>query len=766
LTSEGAAPAGDPYAAFLLQVLELIERGFRPIPIPLNEKGPNLKEWPSLRLTRENFREYFPAVSNVGGIWGAESKKVDVDLDTREAILAADVLLPPTNCMYGRASAPRSHRIYCPTPVVTFETYGLDKSLVEIRTTSATGKAHQSVLPPSIHPSGESYTWDAFGEPAAVNGNLLRRQVTLVAIAAGFARLHPPFDDAHKQARNEFRLSVSGFLARRFADDQARSIFRAVLAGARDPELFARVELIDDTFAKFKANPFARIPGIPKLKTIIGPVAFEKIFSWVNIAGANANGHAAHTATASRIAIVPPIGITGSRREDTSNADRFVAQHKEIVRYACERKKWLKWDGRRWQEDTDNAVLELAKNTARSIYIEAAARDLGQDDRLATAKWAEKSMARDRLSAMLDLARTDPAVVVLEDKLDADPWLLNCWNGTIDLRIGQLRPHDKADLITKICAAEYDDEMDCPQWRAFLLTCFDGKRELVDFVQRTCGYTATGSVREQVWHFLYGLGSNGKSTFVSVLAELLGDYTHAAGFESFTYLRNGHGTRNDLAAMKGARLVHAAETAQGQRLDDAILKQLTGGDKLTTRFLYQELFTFQPAFKLFISGNSLPALTDTSHASWRRVRLIPFNHTIDAADRIDDFARLLLDEERTGIFAWIIEGCRLWLDHKLSPPAEVLAATADYQQEQNHVAKFVHERCTTPVDGRCSARELYQAFRVWSEEQGSRSKMSKTAFTQELRRLGHPLDRGERHYLGIDLADEPGKAHSDDTIPF
>jgi len=446
--------------------------------------------------------------------------------------------------------------------------------------------------------------------------------------------------------------------------------------------------------------------------------------------------------------------------EDVSNARRFVAQHRDDVRFACERKMWLVWDGRRWKADQAGRIMELAKQTADSIYAEAAR--LGGKKGLQRFKWALRSHSRERLNAMIALAQSDPAIVVTEDQLDTQDFLFNCLNGTVDLRVGQLRDHAKEDLLTKISGAAYDPEADCPQWRKFLIDCFDQDQELVDFVQRCCGYWLTGSTREQCWMFSYGFGSNGKSTFLNVIGSIFGDYCVAANFESFAFKRDGHGPRNDLASFVGARLITAVETTAGQRLDDSVIKNLTGGDsKLTARFLFREFFTYRPTFKICIAGNAKPAIHDASYAMWRRIRLIPFLHTFRGDEIIENLAELMLAEERDGVLAWSVEGCRLWQDKKLSPPAAVLSATAQYRREQDLVAQFIGERCNQGDSLRVDSKTLFGAYKSWAEDEGLRSAGTKTSFTQELTRLGFPLDRSRVKYLGLELA-IPRSEHSDD----
>jgi putative DNA primase/helicase len=272
---------------FRSAIRHLIDRGFSVIPIPRGSKAPIVENWPAMRLTAENFAPQFRDVSNVGAIWGSPSSgAVDVDLDAPEAVAAASVFLPMTRCIYGRATRRRSHFVYRPTPEIFFETFELPSGmLVEIRAPgNGSAKMHQSVVPPSLHPSGELYSWESDGAPSPIDGAELRSAVRLVAIAAGLARLHPSFDDQHKNARHEYRLAVAGALARHFRPETARKLFRAMLVGAADPKTESRLPLLDDTLAKLAADPNARVTGLPTLKTLVDEKAFNKLRLWIDAA--------------------------------------------------------------------------------------------------------------------------------------------------------------------------------------------------------------------------------------------------------------------------------------------------------------------------------------------------------------------------------------------------------------------------------------------------------------------------------------------------
>jgi putative DNA primase/helicase len=270
---------------------------------------------------------------------------------------------------------------------------------------------------------------------------------------------------------------------------------------------------------------------------------------------------------------------------------------------------------------------------------------------------------------------------VIPEHLDQDPWLFNVENGTIDLKTGELRPHERGALITKLAPVQYDREAECPTWWKFLMRIFNGNLALIEFLQKAVGYALTGSTREQCLFFLHGLGANGKSTLLEIIHTLLGDYAHRTSSETFLIKKSG-GIPNDVAALRGARLVGAVEVESGRRLAEVLIKEMTGGDRISARFLHAEWFDFKPEFKIFLAANHKPVIRGTDHAIWRRIHLIPFNVQIPKPEQDRDLPEKL-KAELPGILNWALEGCQMWQLYGLEPPAEVQAATQDYREEMD-----------------------------------------------------------------------------------
>ena len=436
---------------------------------------------------------------------------------------------------------------------------------------------------------------------------------------------------------------------------------------------------------------------------------------------------------------------------DLGNSERLVARHGGDLRYCYDFGKWLVWDGVRWAVDRDGAALDKAKDTARKMLAEASALGDKEDSRKLAA-WSFRSQARDRMAAMLYLAQPD--VSVRPEQLDTQPWLLNVANGTIDLRTGQLRPANRDHLLTKSAPIVYDPQATCPQWTEFLDRIFEGNTDLIRFIQKAAGYSLTGLDTEECFFVLHGVGQNGKSTFVETLSALLGtDYAQQATPDLLMQKKQDrHAT--ELAVLRGARMVASVETGQGKRLNEALIKAMTGGDRIRANFMHQDTFEFRPEFKVWLSTNHKPVITGTDLGIWRRIRLVPFNYRIPDTEKDGGFKARLRDPAMlSGILNWAIKGALLWQQEGMKPPKAVLDATKSYQAEMDVLAAWISDCCVVGKVADAKASDLYASYTGWCEAQGERSE-SQRSFGLRLVERGFDQKKstgGSRRWLGIGL---------------
>ena len=429
------------------------------------------------------------------------------------------------------------------------------------------------------------------------------------------------------------------------------------------------------------------------------------------------------------------------RLTDLGNAKRLGARHGKDLRYCFKWGKWLIWDGRRWIKDENGAIDRRAKDTVSNIYREAADSD---DEKLrrAISGHANKSESEYRIKAMISLAKSQIEIPVDVSDLDKDIFLLNCENGTIDLRTGQLRDHRREDFITKLVPVTYDEKAECPLWAAFLNRIFDSNANLIKFLKKAIGYSLTGSTGERVIFIFHGAGDNGKTTFVSAIEEMLGDYALSTPTETLLHKKTD-AISNDVARLNGARFVAAAESDAGKRLNEGLIKRLAGGkESITARFLHQEFFEFQPTFKIFLATNHKPSIKGRDNAIWNRIRLIPFGVTIPKEEQDQDLPNKLR-AEFPGILRWAVEGALLWQTEKLGLPSEVSEATKCYREESDDMRDFIEDRITVLGGHKTPAPAVWRAYQEWcvKKHMGADERSSRGELIEYLESLGFHRER-------------------------
>lgn len=449
-----------------------------------------------------------------------------------------------------------------------------------------------------------------------------------------------------------------------------------------------------------------------------------------------------------KLELVPAIaaGEHADNFTDLGNAQRMARLYGDRIRYVAEFKKWLLWDGHRWQICGSSAIFTLAIETIRSMVSEA----LKVDDFLLREKIIKHSLASEsaaKLKAMIEIAEKLPGIPVQQHLLDTDHFKLNLLNGTLDLKTGMLHDPCREDYNTKQAAVEFDPSAKCPTWEKFLHRIMDGKTELIRYIQKAVGYSLSGATSQQCMYIAHGNGSNGKSTFIKTIESVLHDYSiHCP---ATTLMVKQEGISNDVARLRGSRFVAAVETDEGKRLAESLVKELTGGDVITSRFLYGEFFEFTPCFKIWLACNHKPVIRGSDMAIWRRVKLIPFAVTIPQSEWDLQLSEKLA-MEKAGILNWMLAGCLAWQREGITDPPEVQAATSGYRKEMDLIGSWIDEACIclASVDARASL--LYDNFKAWCDDNGEWV-MSNRMFGMKLAERGYTkIQRNTgAHYTGI-----------------
>lgn len=434
---------------------------------------------------------------------------------------------------------------------------------------------------------------------------------------------------------------------------------------------------------------------------------------------------------------------------DVGNGERLLDRHGRDLRYCHAMSAWLAWDGRRWAVDATAEVERRAKETvAVGIAVEALNAD-DPDRSSALMKHGAKSQSAQRVMAALAMASSDERAVVLPEQLDADPWLLTVDNGTLDLRTGQLRPHDRRDYITRLAPVRFDPGAKGPRWQAFIERVLPDP-EVRGFVQRLAGYALTGCSDEHVLSLLLGNGANGKSVLTRTLLDMLGDYALTAAADLLIATRRTGGASPEVAELAGRRLVVVSETDEGAPLAEGRVKTLVGGDRTKGRQLYQGYREIEPTWTLVLVTNHAPQVTGQDGAIWRRLALVPFDVVIPDEDRDRRLVEKLATE-RSAILAWALEGCMEWQRDGLRLPEAVRAATEGYRADSDQMADWLVERVVRVAHGEETPADLYADYVKFTR---GGAVVGQRMFAERLRTEGFTQTRTKKRRLwrGLKLA--------------
>jgi putative DNA primase/helicase len=703
--------------SFCEQALQYASFGWRVFPLHDKDKRPRIANWHEKATTREKQIKRWWATwpnANIAIVCDSERGPVVVDIDApkKGELPGSDLLkllrVPKASCVVRTGSGGR-HLYFRPPeqgqtirrtirPSFNSGRYSLD----------VLGDKGYVVAPPSIHPTtGKRYT--------LVRGDLgnlepLPRAICdLIAKKASTPTAAALPDVIGEGQRDVMLTSLAGTMRRRNASP--RAILAALRAENRDR---VRPPLPDE-----------------QLRKIAGSIGKKA-----------------------------PLDVTLSEPiTDVHLGERFASLYCEELRYRPERKQWLVWSGKYWKADAGHEVYRRVERMVRE-YLKALLSD-NEADRVflgARTKELGRYLYRRKLEDVREHARTNSKFEIGEDRLDADPWLFNVQNGTLNLRTCQLQPHRPTDLLTKLSPATYTANAKCPRWRRFLREIMNDDKGNVSFLQRAIGYTMVGVTTEQVLFFCHGSGANGKSTFLEVIGALFGKH-YGVTIDFNMLLRSHHQQESrDKPRLLQMRFVSANETPIGARWNEAVVKDLTGGDTVHARRLYEETFQFAPTHTLWCRGNSQPASHDLSVAFWRRMKLIPFTRQFTGDDRDDGLKDRLIDQELSGILNWALAGCAKWRQateakqsNALGEPLSVKRATEEYRTREDIIGEFLAACCRLGADYWCPTAKLFQAFQAWwIDARDSRGNVpSLRTFAEGLRTRGI-LPKSQRDGAGSD----------------
>lgn len=421
---------------------------------------------------------------------------------------------------------------------------------------------------------------------------------------------------------------------------------------------------------------------------------------------------------------------------DSGNGERIATQFQGEIRYCFPQKTWYVFSGSRWEPDQTGKMFQRAKQIARRFYEEAS-RSEDDDVRKKLAGWARTSESAERLKAALACAQSEPGVAVLPQQFDSDRYLFNCRNGTVNLHTGELQPHRKEDLITKLAPVNYDISARSALWDRFLAESTGNNSDLIEFLQRAAGYSLSGDVGEEKLFFVHGPGASGKSTFLDSLRATMGDYAKMADFESFIQRRDG-AIRDDIAELAGRRFVVSIEVDEGKRLAEGLVKMVTGGDTVRARHLYQDAFEFLPQFKLWLAANHAPRIKDDDSAMWRRILRIQFEHVVPKEQRDPTLKARLRNPDENGpaILTWAVEGFLRFQESGLGVPEVVEMATEQFRQDMDPLRMFIEDRCLMGQELWVSGGALRSAYDAWGKQNGERFTLNSRSLADRLRARG------------------------------
>lgn len=438
--------------------------------------------------------------------------------------------------------------------------------------------------------------------------------------------------------------------------------------------------------------------------------------------------------------------------DDTGNADRFIDRYGNLYKYSYIANKFYIYDGMKWKIDDKGSIRKLIDEMIESIKDEKIIHgdDVTEEEaREFFQKYYKKTRGTQaKKNIMNELMHRRPAT---PDDFDRDDMLINVANGYIDLTSRELYKHDINKMFSQITNTDYTEKMQPAVWLDFLNDIFAGDQEVIRYIQKALGYSLTGSTREQIMFILFGKGRNGKSIFVEVISEILGDYSNNMQAKSLMVKKNDN-VNTDIARLSKARFVTSSEPNEGFRFDEGLIKQLTGGDKVTARFLYAEEFEYTPKFKIWVSTNHKPIIRGTDDGIWRRLVLIPFDVQIPE-EKVDKDLKYKLLREAPAILNWMAEGAYMWMQEGLAMPEKLKEAVQKYRNEMDTLGQFIEDCCKVDKNSSEKVSILHQAYKTWSNDNLTSTKvLGMKSFSQKMEeRFFKESRRDANYFIGIEI---------------
>ena len=440
---------------------------------------------------------------------------------------------------------------------------------------------------------------------------------------------------------------------------------------------------------------------------------------------------------------------------DLYNGARFADKYEGVFLYCNSNSHWYGFDGYRWKRCEAGEAIRAAKTIA-----EESLNDAFQNNKNDHTEVTKRNLTHamgvhrndKRIEAILKMASSETGMSIANPSVfDANPMILNTRNGVVNLKTGELlTPHPNM-LCSRTVNASFDRVAKCPMWLKFLNNIFDND-EVIKFVKKMVGYSLTGLVNEEKLFFMYGQGANGKSVFTNVIVDIFGDYAVTVGVEILMRTKNEGESNRYKAKLAGARFVSCNEIGINDFFDDRKIKEITSRERIPARELYSESFDFKPTHKTWLRGNHKPSVLDATESLWRRLVLIELSKVFTESQRVANLDELILEKERDGILAWMIEGCLEWQNEGLNTPKTIKDATNDYQADTDIIGQWIHQKCELVADFKLKTNQAYFDYQFFIKEMGMHP-CSQMTFSKQVSAKGFVVGRTKtgRHFIGLKL---------------